>query len=61
MKVVTAGCLGLCKSGPNLVIYPEGAIYSGLQVEDGRNRNGTFIEGQNCHRLLFGDTKQMQA
>ena len=55
---VTAGCLGLCKSGPNLVIYPEGAIYSGLQVEDVEEIvTEHLLKGRIVKRLLFGDTE----
>ncbi|NLP36584.1 MAG: NADH-quinone oxidoreductase subunit NuoF [Firmicutes bacterium] len=58
VKVVTAGCLGLCKSGPNLVIYPEGAIYSGLQVEDVEEIvTEHLLKGRIVKRLLFGDTE----
>jgi len=29
--ITTAGCMGLCEKGPNLVVYPEGAWYSGVK------------------------------
>ena len=28
------GCLGLCSSGPNVAVFPEGTIYSHVHVED---------------------------
>jgi (2Fe-2S) ferredoxin len=28
------GCLGLCKHGPNLIVYPEGTWYLGVTGED---------------------------
>ena len=31
--ITTAGCMGLCEKGPNLVVYPEGAWYSGVKPE----------------------------
>jgi len=32
--VNTCGSLGLCESGPNMVVYPEGIWYSGITCED---------------------------
>ncbi len=32
--VVGTGCFGLCAVGPIIIIYPEGAFYSGLTVDD---------------------------
>lgn len=32
--ISTSGCPGLCMSGPNMVVYPEGAWYSGIKAED---------------------------
>jgi len=34
VQVTTSGSLGLCEHGPNMVVYPEGIWYSGIQVED---------------------------
>jgi (2Fe-2S) ferredoxin/ubiquinone/menaquinone biosynthesis C-methylase UbiE len=34
VQVTTCGSLGLCESGPNMVVYPEGVWYSGLRPED---------------------------
>ncbi len=34
VKVVPTGCFGLCETGPVVIIYPEGAFYSHLKVED---------------------------
>ncbi len=34
VQVTTCGSLGLCEHGPNLIVYPEGAWYSGLTPED---------------------------
>jgi (2Fe-2S) ferredoxin len=30
----TASCLGPCFDGPNIVVYPEGVWYAGVQEED---------------------------
>ncbi len=34
VQITTCGSLGLCERGPNLVVYPEGIWYSGVQVSD---------------------------
>ncbi len=34
VQITTCGSLGLCERGPNLVVYPEGIWYSGVQVAD---------------------------
>ncbi len=34
VQVTNCGSLGLCTRGPNMVVYPEGVWYSGVQVED---------------------------
>lgn len=34
VQVTQCGSLGLCERGPNLVVYPEGVWYSGVQPED---------------------------
>ena len=33
-KVIKTGCFGLCALGPIIVVYPEGAFYSRVKVED---------------------------
>lgn len=34
VEVSIAGCFGLCESGPNIEVYPEGIFYSRVKVED---------------------------
>ncbi len=34
VQLTTTGSLGLCERGPNLVVYPDGTWYSGVQPED---------------------------
>ncbi len=34
IKVVPTGCFGLCETGPVVIIYPEGAFYSHIKVDD---------------------------
>jgi (2Fe-2S) ferredoxin len=33
VRVDSVGCLGLCKHGPNAVVYPSGTWYLGLEEE----------------------------
>jgi len=34
VQITTSGSLGMCERGPNMVVYPEGVWYSGVQVSD---------------------------
>ncbi len=34
VQVVVTGCFGLCAAGPIVIVYPEGAFYGGVKVED---------------------------
>lgn len=34
IQVILTGCFGLCESGPNIVVYPEGVFYSHVTLED---------------------------
>jgi (2Fe-2S) ferredoxin len=34
IAVTYAGCLGPCDGGPNVVVYPEGVLYRGVQAAD---------------------------
>ena len=34
VQVIKSGCLDLCDIGPNMVVYPEGVWYSGVQKQD---------------------------
>ncbi|SNT32384.1 NADH-quinone oxidoreductase subunit F/NADP-reducing hydrogenase subunit HndC, partial [Anaerovirgula multivorans] len=34
VKVVKTGCFGLCEAGPIVIVYPEGAFYSHISVDD---------------------------
>jgi (2Fe-2S) ferredoxin len=27
-------CFGLCRYGPNVIVYPDGAVYSGVRPQD---------------------------
>lgn len=34
IAVTTAGCLGPCGYGPNILVYPEGVMYGNVAKED---------------------------
>lgn len=34
IAITSAGCLGPCDLGPNVLVYPDGTLYSGVTAED---------------------------
>ncbi len=34
VSVAQTSCLGPCQAGPSVVVYPEGVMYTNVQVED---------------------------
>ena len=34
VRVSQSGCLGLCEIGPNVIIYPQGIVFSEVTKED---------------------------
>ena len=56
IKVVTTGCFGLCAEGPIMVVYPEGAMYTMVRVEDVKEIvEEHLIKGRLVKRLMAGD------
>jgi len=56
VKVVKTGCFGLCAEGPIVVVYPEGAMYTTVQVEDIKEIvDEHLVKGRIVKRLLAGD------
>lgn len=56
VKVVTTGCFGLCAYGPIVVVYPEGAMYTMVRVEDVREIvEEHLVKGRIVKRLLAGN------
>lgn len=33
-KLTYSGCVGPCKNGPNVLVYPDSVLYSGVRRED---------------------------
>lgn len=54
VKVVMTGCFGLCESGPNVVVYPEGVFYSHVKLSDvDEIVDEHLLKGRIVKRLLF--------
>ncbi len=57
VKTVFTGCFGLCALGPIVVVYPEGAFYSQVKVEDAKEIIDEHIQkGRIVTRLLYKET-----
>ncbi len=55
-RVIPTGCFGLCALGPIVVVYPEGAFYSMVQVSDvAEIVQEHILKGRIVHRLLYQD------
>jgi NADP-reducing hydrogenase subunit HndC len=56
VKIVKTGCFGLCAEGPIVVIYPEGAMYTRVTVEDVKEIvEEHLLKGRIVKRLLAGE------
>ncbi len=54
VKVVRTGCFGLCEAGPVCIVYPEGAFYAHVKVEDvERIVDEHLIKGRIVKELLY--------
>ena len=54
VKVVRTGCFGLCQAGPVVIVYPEGAFYSHMTVENvSRIVDEHLIKGRVVKELLY--------
>ena len=57
VKVVRTGCFGLCALGPVVIVYPEGAFYSRVGVEDvAEIVEEHLLKGRIVQRLLYEET-----
>ena len=57
VQVIFTGCFGLCESGPNIVVYPEGAFYSLVKLDDVEEIvNEHLLNGRIVKRLLFKES-----
>ena len=54
ITVVRTGCFGLCENGPICIVYPEGAFYSHIKVDDGeRIVSEHLVKGRVVADLLY--------
>lgn len=57
VEVIRTGCFGLCELGPVVIIYPEGAFYSKVEVEDVPELvMEHLVKGRLLKRLLYHET-----
>ena len=57
VKVIKTGCFGICALGPVVVVYPEGAFYSMVKVEDVEEIvKEHLLKGRIVKRLLYEET-----
>ena len=57
VKVIFTGCFGLCESGPNVVVYPEGVFYSHVELSDiDEIVEEHIIKGNIVKRRLFKES-----
>lgn len=60
IKIFKTGCFGLCAEGPIMMVYPEGAMYTMVKVEDvDEIVREHLLLGKPVKRLLAGDKEHM--
>ena len=58
VQVMRGGCLGLCSSGPNVAVFPEGTIYSHVQTQDvAEIVSEHLLKGKRVTRLLYDENE----
>lgn len=45
IAITYSGCLGPCEKGPNVLVYPEGVLYSGVAPTDVEEIFNSHLEG----------------
>ncbi|MBQ2991039.1 MAG: NAD(P)H-dependent oxidoreductase subunit E, partial [Clostridia bacterium] len=61
VKVVRTGCFGLCEAGPVVIVYPEGAFYSHVKVENvERIVDEHLIKGRIVKELLYKNSVEAE-
>ncbi len=57
VEIVKTGCFGLCALGPVVIVYPEGAFYSMVKVEDvAEIVEEHLLKGRIVQRLLYEES-----
>lgn len=58
VQLTSCGCLGLCEKGPNMVVYPEGTWYTGLEPGNiPAIVKGHFLDGKPATEFSLVDTE----
>ncbi len=61
VQVSTCGCLGLCDSGPVMIVYPDGAWYTKLTAPDVSEIVSSHLQsGKKVDRLIRDDSEAMK-
>lgn len=56
VKVNASNCLGPCRSGPTIVVYPENTWYAGVKIADVPEIvESHFVQGKPVQRLVFSE------
>ena len=59
VNVVQTGCFGLCAEGPIMIVYPDGAFYSQVKLENiERIVQQHLLQGEPVKELLYEKTVQ---
>lgn len=54
IEIVRTGCFGLCALGPVMIVYPEGAFYSRVKIEDVPDLvEEHLVKGRVLRRLIY--------
>lgn len=58
IQVVQTGCFGLCELGPVVIVYPEGAFYTRITLEDvDRIVSEHLVKGRIVQDLIYHEKK----
>ncbi len=56
VRILETGCIGNCKLGPSLIVYPEGVVYRRLKPENAREIIAEHVlRGRLLEHLLYKD------
>ena len=59
-QVVRTGCFGMCEAGPVVIVYPEGAFYAHMTVENvARIVDEHLIKGRVVKELLYKEAVEV--
>lgn len=62
VQITSCGSIGLCERGPNLIVYPDGVWYSGVQPEDAAEIVESHLQhGRPVARLVNNDAGALAA